>query len=87
MSIKGRIDKDINLLVSDAEKLDQSVMESSAANELGIFEEINKENVSEEELGAAIFSQLAEVVRKYWSEESKNRVVVNDFLDGLKIPK
>ena len=62
-------------------------MESSAANELGIFEEINKENVSGEELGAAIFSQLAEVVRKYWSEESKNRVVVNDFLDGLKIPK
>ena len=62
-------------------------MESSAANELGIFEEINKENVSEEELGAAIFSQLAEVVRKYWSEESKNCVVVNDFLDGLKIPK
>ena len=62
-------------------------MESSAANELGIFEEINKENVSEEELGAATFSQLAEVVRKYWSEESKNRVVVNYFLDGLKIPK
>ena len=84
---KDVFDKDINLLVSDAEKLDKSVMESSAANDLGILEEINKEKVSGEELGVAIFSQLAEVVRKYWSEESKNRVVVNDFLDGLKIPK
>ena len=41
--------------------------------------------MSEEELGLAIFSQLAEVAMKYWSEDSKNPVVVNKILDGLKI--
>ena len=42
--------------------------------------------MSEEELGPAISSQLAETAMKYWSEESKNPVVVNKILDGLKIP-
>ena len=42
--------------------------------------------MSEEELGPAISSQLAEVAMKYWSEESKNPVVVTKILDGLKIP-
>ena len=41
------------MLVPDAEKQDQSGKESSAANDLGVFEEINKENMSEEELGPA----------------------------------
>ena len=59
---------------------------SSAANDLVIFEEIDKEKISEEELGPAISSQLAEVAMKYWSEESKNPVVVTKILDGLKIP-
>ena len=35
---KDVFDKDINLLVPDAEKLDQSGKESSAANDLAIFE-------------------------------------------------
>ena len=43
----------INLQVPDAEKQDQLGKESSAANDLGVFEEINKENMSEEELGPA----------------------------------
>ena len=77
---------DINFLVPDAEKQGQSGKESSEANHLGIFEEINKEKMSEEELGPAISSQLTEVAMKYWSEESKNPVVVNKILDGLKIP-
>ena len=42
--------------------------------------------MSEEELGTVISSQLAEVAMKYWSEESKNPVVVNKILAGLKIP-
>ena len=42
-------DKDINLLVPDAAKQDQSGKVSSAANGLAIFEEINKEKMSEEE--------------------------------------
>ena len=79
-------DKDINLLVPDAAKQDQSGKVSSAANGLAIFEEINKEKMSEEKLGPAISSQLAEVAMKYWSEESKNPVVVTKILDGLKTP-
>ena len=61
-------------------------MESSAANDLAIFKEINKEKLSED-LGPAISSQLAEVAIKYQSEDSKNPVVVNKILDGLKIPE
>ena len=79
-------DKDINLLVSDAAKQDQSGKMSSAANDLAIIEELNKEKMSEKEIGPAISSQLAEVATKYWSEESKNSVVVTKILNGLKIP-
>ena len=82
---KDVFDKDINLLLPDAEKQDQSGKESSVGNDLAIFEEINKEKMSEE-LGPAISSQLAEVAMKYWSEESKNPVVVTKILDALKIP-
>ena len=42
--------------------------------------------MSKEELEPVISSQLAEVAKKYWSEESKNPVVVKKNLDGLKIP-
>ena len=83
---KDVFNKDINFLVPDAEKQDQSGKESSAANDLGIFEERKKEKISEEELGSVISSQLAEVAMKYWSEESKNPVVLNKILDGSKIP-
>ena len=81
---KDVFNKDINLLLPDAENQDQSGKESSATNDLDIFEEIDREKMSEEELGPAISSQLAEVAMKYWSEESKNPVVVNKILDGLK---
>ena len=83
---KDVFNKDINLLVPDAEKQDQSGKVRNAANDLSIFEERNKDKMSEEELGPAISSQLAEVAMKYWSEESKNPVVVTKILDGLKIP-
>ena len=42
--------------------------------------------MSEEELGPAISSQLAEVTKKYWSEEWENLAVVNKILESLKIP-
>ena len=42
-------DKDINLLVPDAIKQDQSGKVSKAANRLAIFEQINKEKLSEDE--------------------------------------
>ena len=70
-------DKDMNFLVSDAEKQDQSGKENSAANDLGIFEEINEEKICEEEPGVAISSQLDKVTMKCCSEESKNPAVVN----------
>ena len=59
---------------------------SVAAYYIDIFEEINKENKSEGELGPPIFSKLTAVAMKYWSEESKNPVVVNKILEGLRIP-
>ena len=40
---KNVFDKDINLLLPDAEKQDQSGKVSSAANDLAIFDETNKE--------------------------------------------
>ena len=86
---KDVFDKDINLLVPDAEQQGQSGKENSAANNLGIFEEINKEKMSEEEFGPAISSQLAEVAMKYWSEERVLACeVVNKILDGsgIRVP-
>ena len=79
-------EKHINLLVPDAEKQVQSGKENSAANDLGIFEEIKKEKRRKEELGPVIPNQLPEVAMKYRSEEYKISVVVNKILDGLKIP-
>ena len=83
---KDIFDKDINFLVPDSEKQNQSGKENSAANDLSIFEGINKEKMSEEELGPAISSQLAEVAMKYCSEECENPAVVKKILGGLKIP-
>ena len=40
---KDVFDKDINLLVPDAEKQDQSCKVNSAANDVGIFEVVNQE--------------------------------------------
>ena len=79
-------DKDISLMLPDAKKQEESRKECSAANDLEIFEEINKEKMDEEELGAAISSHLTEVTMKYWSEESKNLAVVNKVVNSLKIP-
>ena len=85
-SSKDVFEKHTNLLVPDAEKQVQSGKESSAANDLGIFEEIKKEKRRKEELGPVIPNQLPEVAMKYRSEEYKISVVVNKILDGLKIP-
>ena len=81
---KDVFDKDTNPLVPDVKKPHQSRKENGAENDPGIFEEINKGKMSEE-LGPAIFSQLAKVAMKQCPEESKNPVVVNKIL-GLKIP-
>ena len=54
------------------------------ANDLGIFQKINKKGMSVENFRSAISSQLSEVSLKDWSEESKNPAVVNKILVGLK---
>ena len=59
----------------------QSSTESSTASD--IFEEKNKENMSQEKLEPAIPNQLAEVIMKYWTEESKSSVAVNKILEML----
>ena len=74
---KDVFDKGINLLVPDAQKQDQSGKESSAGNDLAILQEMYK--------GPTKSSKLAKVALKYWSEDSKNPVVVNKIMDGLKI--
>ena len=65
---KNVFDRDINLLVPDVEKQDQSGKVSKAPNDLAIFEKINTGKMSDEELGPAISSQITEVAMKYWSE-------------------
>ena len=60
----------MNLLAPDGEKQDQSGKKNITENNLGIFEEIKKEKISEEEIEPAIAKQLAEVAMKYWSDES-----------------
>ena len=54
------------------------------ANDLGIFQKINKKGMSVENFRSAVSSQLSEVSLKDWSEESKNPAVVNKILVGLK---
>ena len=54
------------------------------ANDLAIFQKINKKGMSVESFRSAISSQLSEVSLKDWSEESKNPAVVNKILVGLK---
>ena len=53
---------------------------------MSIFDEINKEKMGEEEVGPAIFGQLAEVVHKYWTDEAKKPAVVSKMMEKLKVP-
>ena len=79
---KDLFDKDINLLVPDAEKHDESDKRNSAANDLGISEDIK----SKDELGPAYPVNWLWWQMRYRSEEPKYAAVVNKILQGLKIP-
>ena len=52
---------------------------------VSIFDEINKEKMSEEEVGPAISGQLAEVPHKYWADEAKKPAAVSKIMEGLKV--
>ena len=54
---------------------------------MSIFDEINKEKMSEEEVGPAISGQLAEVAHKYWADEAKKPAAVSKIMEGLKVPR
>ena len=41
--------------------------------------------MSDEEIGPAISSQLAEVTHKYWADKAKKPAVISKIMDGLKV--
>ena len=53
---------------------------------MSIFYEINKEKMSEEEVGPVISGRLAEVAHKYWADEAKKPAVVSKIMEWLKLP-
>ena len=51
---------------------------------VSIFDEIDKEKMSEEKVGPTISGQLAEAAHKYWADEAKKPTVVSKIMEGLK---
>ena len=82
---------DINALLPAKETESKQVVHAGHQDKEGkekvsIFDEINKEKMSEEEVGPAISGQLAEVSHKYLADEAKNPAVVSKIMEGLKVP-
>ena len=61
-------------------------MQAIKTKKVSTFNEINKEKMSEEDVGPAISSQLAEVTHKYWTDEAKKPAVFSKIMEGLKVP-
>ena len=88
---RGSRNGDINALLPAKEIESRQVGDTGHQNKEGrekvsIFDEINKEKMSEEEGGPAISGQLAEVTHKYWADEAKKPAVVSKIVEGLKVP-
>ena len=71
---RGSRNGDINTLLTAKETKSRQVGDTGHQNKEGrekvsIFDDINKEKMSEEEVEPAISSQLAEVAHKYWADE------------------
>ena len=80
---------DINALLPAKETESKQVVHAGHQDKEGkekvsIFDEINKEKMSEEEVGPAISGQLAEVAHKYWADEAKKAAAVSKIMEGLK---
>ena len=43
---------------------------------LSVFDQINREKISEEEIGLAIYGKLTEVALKYWASEVRKTAAV-----------
>ena len=87
---RGSRNGDINALLPAKETESRQVggaghQTKEGREKVSIFDEINKEKVSEEEVGPAISGQLAEVALKYWADEAKNPAVVSKMMEGLEI--
>ena len=50
------------------------MMQAIKTKKVSTFNEINKEKMSEEDVGPAISSQLAEVTHKYWTDEARSQL-------------
>ena len=61
-------------------------MQAIKTKKVSTFNEINKEKMSEEDVGPAISNQLAEVTHKYWTDEAKKPAVFSKIMEGLKVP-
>ena len=88
---RGSRNGDINGLLTAKETESRQVGDAGHQNKEGrekvsIFDEINKEKMSEEEVGPAISGQLAEVAHKYWADEAKKPAVNSKIMKGLKVP-
>ena len=87
---RGSRNGDINALLPAKETESRQVGDAGHQTKEGrekvsIFDEINKEKMSEEEVGPAISGQLAEVAHKYWADEAKKPAVVSKIMEGLKV--
>ena len=90
-SNRGLRNGDINALLPAKETKSRQVGDAGHQNKKGrervsIFDEINKEKMSEEEVGPPISGQLSEVAYKYWAHEAKKPAVVSKIMEVLKVP-
>ena len=88
---RGRRNGDMNALLPAKETESRQVGDAGHQNKEGrkkvsIFDEINKEKMSKEEVGRAISSQLDEMAHKYWADEAKKPAVLSKIMEGLKVP-
>ena len=88
---RGSRNGDINALLPAKETESRQVGDAGHQTKEGrekvsIFDEINKEKMSKEEVGRAISSQLDEMAHKYWADEAKKPAVLSKIMEGLKVP-
>ena len=75
-------------VLSQNQQTSVSVPPTMSANsaESNLLSQINKENLIPDNVGPAIFSQLVEVAKRYWVEESHKVPVMAKISGRLKMP-
>ena len=59
---------------------------SANSAESDLLSQINSENLIPDNVGPALFSQLVEVAKRYWVEESCKAPAVAKIIERLKMP-